>query len=49
MQAAFDLKLGDIAAIPGRNRDPWVVRVDKIEPAGVNVLFDVRLRGVAPV
>ncbi len=32
MQGAFDLKLGEIAAIPGRNRDPWVVRIDKIEP-----------------
>lgn len=32
MQGAFDLKLGDVSVIAGRNREPWVVRVDKIAP-----------------
>lgn len=32
LQAAFELKSGDVAKIIGQNRVPWVVRVDKIEP-----------------
>lgn len=47
MQAAFDLKLGDIAAIPGRNRDPWVVRVDKIEPVTAEAKAALRAQ-IAP-
>lgn len=31
LQAAFELKAGDVAKITGQNRAPWVVRVDKIE------------------
>ncbi len=32
LQAAFELKAGDVAKIMGQNRVPWVVRVDKIDP-----------------
>lgn len=32
LQSAFDLKLGEVGVVTARNREPWVVRVDKIEP-----------------
>jgi peptidyl-prolyl cis-trans isomerase D len=32
LQAAFELKAGDVAKIVGQNRVPWVVRIDKVEP-----------------
>jgi hypothetical protein len=33
LQGAFNtLKAGEVGVVPGRNREPWVVRVDKIEP-----------------
>jgi peptidyl-prolyl cis-trans isomerase D len=32
LQGAFDLKAGDTAVVNGRNKEPWVVRVDKIDP-----------------
>lgn len=32
LQAAFELKLGEIGVVPGRGGEPWVARVEKIEP-----------------
>lgn len=32
LQAAFDLKAGEIGVVNGQQGEPWVVRVDKIEP-----------------
>lgn len=32
LQAAFDLKAGEIAVVNGQQGEPWVVRVEKIEP-----------------
>ncbi len=32
LQGAFELKLDEVGIIPGRGGEPWVARVDKIEP-----------------
>lgn len=32
LQGAFELKVGEIAVVPGRGGEPWVVRIDKIDP-----------------
>ncbi len=47
LQAAFELKLGDIAVVQGRGGEPWVARVDKIEPVDTAAAAVLRAR-VAP-
>lgn len=47
IQGAFELKLNDIAVVQGRGGEPWVVRVDKIEPVDTATAAVLRAR-VAP-
>jgi peptidyl-prolyl cis-trans isomerase D len=42
LQGAFDLKLGEVGVIPGRDRAPWVVRVEKIEPVSAEAKAALR-------
>lgn len=47
LQGAFELKLGEIGVVPGRGGEPWVVRVDKIDPVTAADAAALRAR-VAP-
>jgi hypothetical protein len=47
LQGGFDAKLGDVAVVPGSDRVPWVVRVDKIEPVTPEAAAALRAQ-VAP-
>ena len=40
--AAFNLKAGEVGVVSGRDGNPWVARVDKIEPASPEVSAALR-------
>lgn len=47
LQAAFELKAGETGVVPGQQGEPWVVRVDKIEPVTTATAAALRAQ-VAP-
>ena len=47
LQAAFELKAGETGVVPGQQGEPWVVRVDKIEPVTTATAATLRAQ-VAP-